>query len=364
MNNLAKYVIGAVVTLVVVFLVWYFSSIVTYILIAAVLAIITKPLVRFVLAFKIKGRNIPKWAASLLALITVWFCVVLFIVLFVPLIAEKLSQFSVLEISQVLQSFSEPISKFQTYLQETFALRSVDFSLTDAISSQLSSLLNLSSINNIFSSFISIIGSTAVAIFSVSFITFFFMKEDELFFNMVYSLFPPKYEENLRRALDSVTELLIRYFTGLVAESCIVMLVLSLTLMLFGMEANNAFFIGFLVGLFNVIPYIGPMIGAFISIFFGVVDPIEGMPLLTMILVIIGSVLFVQAIDNFVLQPFLYSNRVKAHPLEIFIVILIAGSVAGVLGMLLAIPSYNVLRVFAKEFFNNFRLVQKLTEKI
>ena len=54
----------------------------------------------------------------------------------------------------------------------------------------------------------------------------------------------------------------------------------------------------------------------------------------------------------------------KAHPLEIFIVILIAGSLAGIVGMLLAIPSYTVLRVFAKEFFSQFRLVQKLTEKI
>ncbi|HNV51901.1 MAG TPA: AI-2E family transporter, partial [Tenuifilaceae bacterium] len=57
-------------------------------------------------------------------------------------------------------------------------------------------------------------------------------------------------------------------------------------------------------------------------------------------------------------------NSVKAHPLEIFIVLLIAGSVAGILGMLLAIPCYTVIRVFAKEFFNNFRVVQKLTEKI
>ena len=63
-------------------------------------------------------------------------------------------------------------------------------------------------------------------------------------------------------------------------------------------------------------------------------------------------------------KPTLYSERVKAHPLEIFLVILIAGSLAGILGMLLAIPSYTVLRVFAKEFFSQFRLVRKLTEKI
>ena len=63
-------------------------------------------------------------------------------------------------------------------------------------------------------------------------------------------------------------------------------------------------------------------------------------------------------------QPTLYSERVKAQPLEIFLVILIAGSLAGVIGMLLAIPLYTVLRVFAKEFFSQISLVRKLTEKI
>ena len=54
----------------------------------------------------------------------------------------------------------------------------------------------------------------------------------------------------------------------------------------------------------------------------------------------------------------------KAHPLEIFVVILIAGSVAGIVGMLLAIPAYTVLRVFAKEFFSQVSLVRKLTKQI
>jgi predicted PurR-regulated permease PerM len=85
------------------------------------------------------------------------------------------------------------------------------------------------------------------------------------------------------------------------------------------------------------------------------------MPLLIFMTVVFVSV---QLIDNFVFQPLIFSNSVHAHPLEIFIVLLIAGSVGGILGMLLAIPSYTVLRVFAKEFFNKFRVVQKLTKKI
>ncbi|HPF94109.1 MAG TPA: AI-2E family transporter, partial [Tenuifilaceae bacterium] len=120
-------------------------------------------------------------------------------------------------------------------------------------------------------------------------------------------------------------------------------------------------------GILNVIPYVGPIIGTVLGLIIGVATNLdmnfatEMMPMLIFMLVVFVSV---QLIDNFVFQPIIFSSSVHAHPLEIFIVLLIAGSVGGKLGMLLAIPSYTVLRVFAKEFFNNFRVVRKLTEKI
>ena len=170
--------------------------------------------------------------------------------------------------------------------------------------------------------------------------------------------------ENIERAMSSVSALLKRYFTGILAESCIVMIVVSLTMMLFGMKTQDAFFIGLIMGVMNVVPYAGPLIGGVMSVFMGVINPIEGMTIGHTVFIIAGSLLIIKGFDDFVLQPTLYSERVKAHPLEIFLVILIAGSLAGIVGMLLAIPSYTVLRVFAKEFFSQFRLVQKLTEKI
>jgi predicted PurR-regulated permease PerM len=72
----------------------------------------------------------------------------------------------------------------------------------------------------------------------------------------------------------------------------------------------------------------------------------------------------VQIIDNILFQPVIFSSSVNAHPMEIFLVILIAGSMAGILGMILAIPTYTVLRVFAKEFFYQFRVVKQLTKRM
>ena len=203
-----------------------------------------------------------------------------------------------------------------------------------------------------------------IAFFSVSFITFFFLKDDELFLSMLKAPFPERVHGNIERAMSSVSQLLMRYFTGILSESCILMIVISVTMIFFGMRTQDAFFIGLIMGVMNVVPYAGPLIGGVMSVFMGVVTPIEGMTTGHTMFVIAGSLLIIKGFDDFVLQPTLYSERVKAHPLEIFIVILIAGSLAGIVGMLLAIPSYTVLRVFAKEFFSQFRLVQKLTEKI
>ena len=161
-----------------------------------------------------------------------------------------------------------------------------------------------------------------------------------------------------------MTVLLARYFTGILSESLLLTIAVTLVMMAFGMKAADAGFIGLIMGVMNVVPYAGPLIGGVVSVFVGIVSPIEGMSVGHTAFVIAGSLLILKGMDDFILQPTLYSEQVKAHPLEIFLVILIAGSLAGILGMLLAIPSYTVLRVFAKEFFSQFRLVRKLTEKI
>jgi predicted PurR-regulated permease PerM len=104
--------------------------------------------------------------------------------------------------------------------------------------------------------------------------------------------------------------------------------------------------------------------GGILSACIGIIAPIEGMSAIHTFFTI-GFILFaIKGFDDFVLQPTIYSERVKAHPLEVFLVILTAGHVAGITGMLLAIPSYTVIRVLAKEFFSEFALVQKLTQNI
>lgn len=359
-----RFIAGAAIAAAVLFLVWYFRSIVVYVLISAVLAVMGNPLVKRLAALHVKGWKVPRWLAALATLIVIWVVLATLCSLFVPLVFNKIYQLSNVDFATVVASIEEPIARAQSYLHEFFAMPESTFSLSEALASALKQVIDIESLNTVFASIVNVVLSSVIAIFSITFITFFFLRDEGLFYAMITAMFPERYHENITRALDSVTLLLARYFTGILSESLLLMVAVSLTMMAFGMKAADAAFIGLVMGVMNVVPYAGPLIGGVVSVFVGIVTPIGGMTVGHTAVVIIGSLLILKGLDDFVLQPTLYSSRVKAHPLEIFLVILIAGSLAGILGMLLAIPSYIVLRVFAKEFFSQFSLVRKLTEKI
>lgn len=363
-QNILRVSVGLILTATILFLVWYFSSVVIYILVSAVLAIIGRPLVNWLVGRRIGRHYMPRWAAASLTIVVMMAIFMAIISLFIPLIFNKINEFAHLDIPTVLASIEEPITHAQAYLQRMFALPETHFSLSDTIVETVRQFINYNTLNNTFTSIIGTALSALIAIFSIAFITFFFLKEDGLFYAMVKGLFPERLQQNVTRALDSITELLSRYFTGILTESLILMIIISIAMIIFGMKTDNALLIGLVMGVLNVIPYAGPLIGGIIAASIGVVTPIDGMTATHTAMLICGTLFCIKGFDDFVLQPTIYSERVKAHPLEVFLVILLAGYMAGIVGMLLAIPSYTVLRVLAKEFFSEFSLVQKLTQNI
>lgn len=359
-----RFLIGVAIAAVICFLVWYFSSIVVYVLVSAVLAIVCRPLVRRLTSISIRGRHLTRTPAAAIALLVIWVVFALLCLLLVPMISSKVVQLSQIDFGSVVGALNEPIHHLQERMQRFLPHTTGDFSLKEALVATLQQVVNPSLINEAFSSIVGFVGSAVITFFSISFITFFFMKEDDLFFSMVRALFPERYAENVNRAMDSITHLLSRYFRGLLVESLMLMTAITLVMTAFGMHVQDALFIGFIMGVMNVVPYAGPVIGGVISVCLGIINPIEGMTIGHTVLIIAGSLLTIKGMDDFILQPTLYSERVNAHPLEVFLVILLAGSLAGIVGMLLAIPAYTVLRVFAKEFFSQFSLVRKLTQQI
>jgi predicted PurR-regulated permease PerM len=346
---------------------WYFQSIVAYILISSVLALIGKPVVDVLGKLRYKNLAIPASIRAFIALLLIWTIFLAFFSSIIPLVVSELDSLSTLNPDKIIQSFQEPIKNIEHFIDNYQLNGKEKFTVEKFLTLKVVSIFNASFISNFFNSLASVLGNIFIAAFSISFITFFFLRDQNLFNELVLTSVPTKYEEAFKRAMSSTRHLLVRYFIGIIVQLTSIFILVTLGLIIIGVGFGDSILIGLIAASVNIIPYIGPLIGSIVGVIIGMAANInldfysELMPLVLMIIVVF---IIIHLIDNFIFQPFIFSNRVHAHPLEIFLVILVAGSLAGVLGMILAIPAYTVLRVFAKEFFNNFKVVKKLTKNI
>jgi predicted PurR-regulated permease PerM len=218
---------------------------------------------------------------------------------------------------------------------------------------------------SIFSNIVGVVISVFIGIFAVFFISFFFLR-DRTLFKTIFMLFIPKsFEEKTERILQNSHKMLFRYFGGLFLDILIYMTVLSSVLAILGVK--SPILIGFIAGVCNLVPYIGPVMGCAIACTLTYISAISGgyvAEILPLFVKIICSFIVCNMLDAFLLQPNIYSKSVKAHPLEIFLVILLSGQLLGVLGMIFAIPLYTLFRIIAKEFFTQSKLVNKITEQL
>jgi predicted PurR-regulated permease PerM len=203
-----------------------------------------------------------------------------------------------------------------------------------------------------------------VAFVAITFLAFYFLKDEGLFKETIKVMVPDQYEKRIRNVIHYFKMLLIRYFIGIILQSSIVLINITIGMTIVGFPFHQALVMGLLVGIFNVIPYVGPWLGGSVAVLMGVATAVTstGYPVIWLLIVYMVIVIaLTQVIDNNLVQPMIYSRSVNAHPIEIFLVIFAVGSFAGIAGMILAVPAYTALRVFAREFFYNFGPVRKIT---
>lgn len=361
-----------------------FSAVIAYVAIAAVLSLMGRPILTQLGRINIKGRHLPDSLKAILTMVILFGTFsLIFTLTLPPLLAQTKSLQDKLSVEAISQGLKEPLASVEAFMKKYDLIdlahkndivpeniNSINpgenrNAIVEYVLENIGSILDTARISNVVNGIVGFTGDFLIGLFSVVFILFFFLKEQNLLYGGIRTLTPIDYRDELDKILASSKNLLTRYFIGVVIEVLLVGLLISLGLSMIGVK--NAFVIGFFAGLFNVIPYLGPIIGALLGLSLTIIGGLEMdfygemVPLLLKVSIVF---LVVQMVDNFVFQPFIYSSSVKAHPLEIFIVILLAGSMAGVGGMILAIPTYTILRVIAKEFFNNFEAVQAITRNI
>lgn len=235
----------------------------------------------------------------------------------------------------------------------------------EKIQKKIFSFFNPGQIPSLFSYLLGFMGNLLIALMSVLFIAFFFLKEQGLFTSVLEAFVPTGQEKKVIHAVDESSTMLRRYFVGVTLQITTITIFMWMVLTLIGIK--SALLIAFFAALINVIPYIGPIIGAMFGVFITISSNLdlnfynEMLPLILMVIASFGAM---QMLDNFLLQPYIFSTSVSAHPLEIFIVILVAAKLGGIGGMVIAIPVYTVIRVIAKSFLSEFKLVQRLTNRM
>ena len=362
-DRLARYIIIAATLAVLACLCWYFKSVLVYIIVAFVVSLIGQPVMRLLRKIRIRGKSAPDGLLAILTIFVILGTLILVVTQVIPVVTGIVRDAAVLN---SVTAEGNPLDRVNDWIVGLFPGLGPDFNIITILMDKLREVTNLSNVTSVISSVTSFVTSLVVGLFSVVFISFFFVRDETLFRKIVSALVPDRMEGNLAKSLGDIEGLLSRYFVGLLIEMTGVALLDFLGLWIIArLGFSNALGIAFIAGILNVIPYVGPLIGEAVGVVLAVVLKYgTGVGLDVNIwlfaLIVLAIMLTTQLVDNFVYQPLIYSTSIKASPLEIFIVILLAGHIGGVVGMLVAIPAYTVVRVIASRFFPDLKLVKRL----
>jgi len=340
------------------FFLYQIATVIVYCIIAIVISLLLNPLVTF-LKTKFKFKNI---FAVITSLLLAFLVISGFVLLFVPLLLAQGEKLSLLDVSSLEKNYHLLLENV------TFFLDSYNINTKQLIqSNKLSSFTTFEFIPNFLNSFLSTLGNFSMGFASILFITFFILKEKDVLYLKFKKLLPENQKEKVIKSIHEINHLLSRYFIGLLLQLSILMILYLIVFLLFGVE--NAIIIALLCAIFNIVPYVGPLIASVVA---GILIMTSGIgsganftteTLPTAIYVLIGMSL-VQVIDNNFSSPLIFSKSTNSHPLEIFLVILIAGILFGITGMIIAVPFYTSLKVIGKEFLPNNKFIKALTKNL
>lgn len=337
----------------VLFFLFKIQSVIVYIVVAVVVSLIGRPIILF-LRQKLKFNNTVAVVFTMVLLIGL---LIGLVGLFIPLVVEQGKNLALLDINQLQSNIQNLYSEVVRY----FEFQNIDVQQSIK-QSDLLSKIDFALIPDYLNKVVSGLGSFSIGLFSVLFISFFFLKDSKLFEEGILTFIPTGKETGTKRSIAKIKDLLSRYFVGLIFQILILFVIYTIVLLIFGID--NAVVIAFLCALLNLVPYVGPLVSGFLILLLSMSsnlgESFSDVILPKTIYVMIGFVI-AQLVDNFFSQPFIFSKSVKSHPLEIFLIIIISGILFGIVGMIIAVPTYTAIKVVLKEFLSEYNFVKKLT---
>ena len=336
------------------------STILLYVLVGAIVALIGRPLSNLLEKIKIKGRKLPNALISAFTLIIIIGVLALVIGAFLPVVIGQFQQLSKIDLDLFQEKLQPYIEGFNKFIVRYHINPDMKIDINEILNYIFNSL-NFTLLSGFLNTAIGVFGNILIAIFSISFISFFFLKDKNTIRKLVLAITPLRMEKAVDQIFVNTNNTLSRYFLGLLVQILAITTCVYIGLSIVGVK--NALLIATFSGIANLIPYLGPWIGASFGAFILLANNIAysfsdvvGPKMLGLVLVFAIT----QLLDNYLFQPAIFANSIKAHPLEIFLVILIAGSIGGILGMVVALPVYSFLRIVFTEMNREFSWLKSI----
>jgi len=274
---------------------------------------------------------------------------------FLPVLFEEFSFLNRIGYGDLLRTLETEWEQFDRLLQSFGIDSTTEFA---ELNQSLQNFASVDAISGALGSVIGSVGTVLIGTFSILFISFFLLKEQDLAHRFIDTVTPEKYHNKVDIMTPEIKRIVTRYSFGILFQITTVFALLALGMSFIGVE--GAVVLALCAAIFNLIPYVGPLIGAALGILLGmgqlytsgIADPTLGIDLVQSLYLLFGLFASVQLLDNIVFQPLIFSNSVGAHPLEIFLVISIAGTLLGIGGMIIAVPLYSIGRIVLNTALN------------
>ena len=252
-DRLARYLIGVGTIAILAWLCWYFKNVLIYIIAAFVVSLIGQPVMRLLRKITIKGKSAPNWLLAIITILLILGVLILIVTQAIPVVTNIVRDAAVLNSTTAT---GNPLDRINDWIISLFPSLGPDFDVIAILMDKLKEVTNVTNVTAVISSVTSFVTSFAVGLFSIVFISFFFVRDENLFRKIVSALVPDRMEGKIAKALGDIESLLSRYFVGLLIEMTGVALLDFLGLWIIArLGFSNALGIAFIAGILNIIPY-------------------------------------------------------------------------------------------------------------
>jgi len=355
---------GRVALIAILFAAWYLRSVIAYFLAAALISFIAAPLMTVLEKYVTwRKKALPRWIYALGIIVLLLASVFGLLRLIVPPLLEQADRISHISNDAFKRSFGAPLADLQQYLS-TWGIAGQTFS-AEQLKQDFMQWMQSVDIRLAIAEILNGVSTAGGWIFSVLFITFFFLKEKFLLYRLIHTLTPDHIEPRIQKVLRAIQSLLGNYFRSILLQIVVFGSYIFIGLSIVG--EPYALTIAVFCGLINLISYIGPALGLSFAMLFSIGGHIGAdfyaviLPHLMEVATVFGVAIL---LDNLVSYPLIFSNSLKIHPLELFFVVLSGFQIAGLGGMIVAAPVYTMLRIIAKEFLQGFDVVRSITRRV